>query len=179
MIKFDSKDYYKTKRGLITRIYNNQVRHSKDRGRNLPGYSKEEIISWCFEKSLFHDLYNNWVESNYNINLIPSIDRKINNLPYTFDNIQLMTWQENREKSNIEMKNGTRINLGHPQRSIVGVNKITNKKVFFHSISEAKRQLGIPTSNISSNCKGLRKSAGGYYWKYNTIKGVSNDYMYI
>ena len=34
------------------------------------------------------------------------------------------------------------------------------------SICEAERELGIAQSSICSCCKGIRKSAGGYIWKY-------------
>lgn len=36
----------------------------------------------------------------------------------------------------------------------------------FYSISEAERITGIPNSNIVNCCKGKRKTAGGYIWKY-------------
>ena len=36
----------------------------------------------------------------------------------------------------------------------------------FDSLSDAARELGINSSNITSVCKGLRKNAGGYAWKY-------------
>ena len=36
----------------------------------------------------------------------------------------------------------------------------------YTSIHEAERQTGISNSNICECCKGKRKSAGGYIWKY-------------
>ena len=36
----------------------------------------------------------------------------------------------------------------------------------FDSISDAKRELSIPTTNISKVCKGLFSQAGGFKWKY-------------
>ena len=36
----------------------------------------------------------------------------------------------------------------------------------FPSVKEASRQLGISNSSISMCCRGKRKSAGGYHWKY-------------
>jgi len=36
----------------------------------------------------------------------------------------------------------------------------------FNSISEASKVTNIPTGNISKNCKGKLKTAGGYIWKY-------------
>ena len=38
--------------------------------------------------------------------LAPSIDRKDDYKPYTFDNIQLTTWQQNKAKGHEDCKNG-------------------------------------------------------------------------
>ena len=37
------------------------------------------------------------------------------------------------------------------------------------SAMEAQSELGIAQSNICKCCKGERKSAGGYVWKYSNI----------
>lgn len=39
----------------------------------------------------------------------------------------------------------------------------------FNSIADASRELGIPTTNISKCCKGLRKFAGNFIWKYGQL----------
>lgn len=39
----------------------------------------------------------------------------------------------------------------------------------FNSVADASRELGIPTTNISKCCKGLRKSAGNFIWKYGQL----------
>jgi hypothetical protein len=36
----------------------------------------------------------------------------------------------------------------------------------FNTIADASKKLNIPTTNISKCCKGLRKSAGNFVWKY-------------
>lgn len=41
-----------------------------------------------------------------------------------------------------------------------------NKVIVFRSISEASRETGIQRTKICGCCKGRRKSAGGYIWKY-------------
>ena len=45
---------------------------------------------------------------------------------------------------------------------------ITTQEVLktFDSITEASKQLGISSGNISAVCKGLRRQASGYIWKY-------------
>ena len=39
----------------------------------------------------------------------------------------------------------------------------------FESLSEASRIMHINSSNISMVCKGQRKKAGGYMWKYSDV----------
>lgn len=38
--------------------------------------------------------------------------------------------------------------------------------IIYHSVREAQRQTGIQNSHITECCKGNRKSAGNYHWKY-------------
>lgn len=51
-------------------------------------------------------------------------------------------------------------------KPIVGINKETGEEVVFAAAMEAQRVLGINDGNICECCKGKRKSAGGYYWRY-------------
>ena len=55
-------------------------------------------------------------------------------------------------------------------KAIEMVDPTTNTTIkTFRSLSEASRQTGINDSNISMVCKGQRKKAGGYSWRY--LKG--------
>ena len=52
-------------------------------------------------------------------------------------------------------------------KSVEMIDIKTNKVIkTFKSISEASRETKINTSNITMVCKGIRKYAGGYIWKY-------------
>lgn len=37
--------------------------------------------------------------------------------------------------------------------------------IIYNSMNEAERKTGIPNTNISKACRGLRKTAGGYHWR--------------
>lgn len=50
--------------------------------------------------------------------------------------------------------------------SIVGIKKDTGEIIEFNGIRECSRKLNINPTSISQCCKGHRKSAGGYVWKY-------------
>jgi hypothetical protein len=160
-------NYNHSKNGLIYRIYNHQKHVSKRRGHNMPLYNRDELKVWCFNQRLFHKLYSNWVLSGYKKLLVPSCDRINDSLGYSFDNIQLMTWGENKAKGESDRKNG--INNKH-SKAVIGIHIITEEKLEFHSTIEAYRCTGIPNSNISAVCKGKRKSAGGYVWEYKDDK---------
>jgi len=91
-------DYKKTKRGLITAIYSAQRSNSRSRKHPMPDYTLDELYDWMLSQPHFEELYNNWVESGYDKSIRPSIDRLDDYKPYTFSNIQLMTWRENNKK---------------------------------------------------------------------------------
>ena len=87
----DITEYKRSKDGLVTVIYSSQIKNAKERGMNIPTYSKEWLKNWLFVNPMFHRLYDTWVLSNYEKTLKPSIDRKNDYISYTEYNIELMT----------------------------------------------------------------------------------------
>ena len=92
------KTIRRTIRGVVTELYKKQRWSSKKRRHNMPEYSKEEFRKWLYSQPLFFELYNNWVSSEYDKNLTPSVDRINSSISYKMSNIQLMTWHENNIK---------------------------------------------------------------------------------
>jgi len=90
--------YCRTKKGLINQIYNNQIGTSKKRNHYPPDYTQEMLKEWIISQSNFDQLYKDWVASDYDTSLRPSPDQLDDSEPYTFDNLQLMTWGENKQK---------------------------------------------------------------------------------
>ena len=90
---------FRTKEGMIKMAFKSQKRNSKIRGHRAPEYNLKELTEWCFSQKLFHELYDEWKQSKFDKNLHPSIDRKYDEIHYCFQNIELMTWKENFEKS--------------------------------------------------------------------------------
>lgn len=158
-----SKEYSRTKKGVLSTIYASQRHSSKQREHTMPTYTKRELQKWVFDQLSFHKLYNNWKNSGYHSSLKPSLDRKDDYLPYSFGNIQLMTWGENKNKGHTDRRNGVnnKVNKAVIQYSIKG--KFISK---FYSIGEASRITGINDGNIIKNCKGIYKTANGFIWKY-------------
>lgn len=152
----------RTKTGLVSQIYTSQKHSSKKRNHAPPTYTKEEFEEWLFSQPNFKTIYDNWVASGYEKDLKPSVDRPDDYKGYSFDNIQLMTWKENREIFKNKIKNGE---ISISSKQVVQIIS-DEEEVIFYSIKNAERNTGIYNNNISSVCQGKRKTAGGFKWKY-------------
>lgn len=91
--------YKRTRKGLTTNMHSGQVRSSKTRGHDLPTYTALELREWVFNQPHFETMYQAYVDSGYDIMLIPSCDRIDDKLGYSFSNITLMTWKQNLDKA--------------------------------------------------------------------------------
>ncbi len=151
----------KNKTNTPKEMYYRQKHNSSIRGHAPPDYTRQELMDWCFVQPLYHELHKAWAASNYNKNYTPSCDRINDYKPYTLDNIQLMTWEENKRKGEIDRVQG----INNKQSRAV-TRTANSTEVEFYSIRQAARETGIPQTNIVKCCKGTRKSAGGYTWKY-------------
>lgn len=151
--------YRRSEVGLLTKIYGTQKRKSMLRGHPLPSYSKVQLIEFMY-KNNYIKLYSTWVSSGYNINLVPSIDRVNRNLPYTLENIQLVTWEFNNQKGREESKEAysKRVQQYSRDGELLGI---------YPSIREASRTTGLDPNTISENAKGLRKNfVSPFIWKF-------------
>ncbi len=95
-----AKKFKRSKSGVISQLYSAQKASSKKRGHRLPEYSREELKEWLYSQALFHELYNEWVQSGYTKRLKPSVDRVRDETHYCFSNIRLCVWYENNGKPN-------------------------------------------------------------------------------
>jgi hypothetical protein len=107
--------YKHTQEGLVAKIHSDQRRNSRRRGHELSQYDIYTLREWAKKQPIFYMLYDIWVASGYNRWSRPSFNRKNNNLPYSLNNIEIMTAYENLklEGNNpkpiyrIDMNNGT------------------------------------------------------------------------
>ena len=167
--------YNKTKEGIIKNIYSNQVSRSRSRGHTLPSYTKEEFYKFAYNSIEFNNLYNKWVESNYNKLTIPSFDRDNDKLPYSFKNFnKWMTWEDNKKKGSRDIRSGKLKHGNKPQIEVVGRNIKTLKLEVYPSLSEAERITGAKKSNIHKCCNGKRRIAGDREWSYLIEKNKIN-----
>lgn len=157
-IKGSIYKYRRSKHGLVALLYNNQKGNCRNKNRDLPSYTLNELRDWVFSCKHFLTLFSEWEQSGYSKLLTPSIDRKNPLEGYTLSNIQLMTWSENLNKGRKEMT----ITQGKP------VEQYSNGELIgvYLSLTEAWKQTGVDFRQIGNCLKGRRKTAKGFEWKY-------------
>ncbi len=157
-------EYAKTKHGVLKVIYHSQHYNSKSRGHESPKYSMDEFLTWALSQGKFHDLYRNWVNSGYDRWEKPSADRLNDDISYTFDNLQLVTWRENSDKARQDCKNGKKTQKNQRRVKQFDINgKFIDE---FYSIKHAARTLKIDNGDIGKCCKGMVNHVGGFLWKF-------------
>ena len=161
------------KSAWLTKVYSRMKRDNKNKFNimELP-FSKEEFVKWLEDEYniKFDKLFLEWIDSGFLKNKVPSIDRIDDYKSYSFDNMQLLTWEENNlkgrysEKNKKQMREMTKRIFSKPviQKNI-NDNTIIN---LFESAREAGRQLLIDHSTIAACCRGELKSYKGYRWEY-------------
>lgn len=151
-------------KSLPTRMYSNQVTHSKSRGHPRPKYTAAQLKDWVLNHKMYKSMYEAYKESNYDKNLVPSIDRIDPALPYTFDNIELVTFKENmRRNGEVQiLKNGD---------PVICIDKYSGQCIAtFTTKSMAIKELKL-------TCKDLSKRAD-VVLKYGWVATVGN-YQFI
>jgi hypothetical protein len=161
---YKNRPYERTKIGLCYRLYYDQRHSSKSRGHKEPQYSRDELASWIYMQPNFNILYQNWVNSNYTSDFRPSCDRLDNALGYSFGNIELVTWKENKLRANSDVKNNIlRLNQTKVWKYLASGKFICN----YDSIAEACRaEQALDQRNITACCQGKIPTAYGYRWSY-------------
>ncbi len=161
----DSKKKYRlSKKGVVGDIYSGQKATSISRGHRPPEYTKKELSEWLFSQELFHVLYSEWVNSGYDRHVKPSVDRKYDDIHYCFNNIQLMTWKENNLKAHNDVMCGNTAKSN--SKKVIQIILDGKFTTVHNSIAQASRYTGVSSSHICECCKGQRKSAGGFKWRY-------------
>ena len=158
-----AKIYHKTKSGLSAKMFSDIKYRTTLKNFESIDYDLNQLRNWLFTQFKFHDLYTIWKESNYDKQIKPSIDRIDDYKGYSFENIQLMTWGDNATKGRDDIRNGinNKMNI-----AVVKTEISTGKEIEYYSISQAARETKALASKICLVCKGKRKTAAGYEWRY-------------
>lgn len=100
-----TKKYERTKKGKLMRNYRNMESRIKGiqwrkahlyEGKAL--ISRDEFYDWAMADPEFHRLFNEWVESEYDRKLSPSVDRKDSSQGYETWNMEWVTHSENSRR---------------------------------------------------------------------------------
>ncbi len=151
--------YKKSPKGVLTVLYSKMKERTRLKGLPKMDFTLEEFHQMFLYNEYFLHLHNNWRTSNYQRDNKPSIDRINPDKGYTKDNIQMMTWKENRLKGDKE--NAARITTSLEMYDLEG-----NKIKEFDSIKEAVEVTGLNQGLIVMCCQGKRNHTGGFVFKY-------------
>lgn len=152
-----------TYQGKLSEIYRNMCNRVKYKFIKSEGtyelMCRDEFMSIYKYSKVYSELFDNWVKSGYDRNLAPSIDRLDDYKGYTSENIRMVTWKENLDKSHKDRKEGRN---NKQSKAIIHINKegIKNK---YYSTMYASRVTGIPCKKIQDVLAGRRKSYKGLW----------------
>lgn len=94
--------YEKTRKGKLVRTYRNMTSRVKGilKSKNhlylgLEILDKEIFYEWSLANDDYNKLFDDWVASNYDLKLSPSIDRRDSSKGYVLDNMRWVTFKFN------------------------------------------------------------------------------------
>lgn len=154
-----TRKYRKTPKGVLTNLYHKQIERCLKKGKHLPTYTLKELHARFLNDEKYIKIFENWAANGFQYYDTPSIDRNNPELGYTMDNIQIMSWLENRAKG--DQENAQRFTT-----AIVMMDRDGNELRQFESLKEASEELGISQGLISMCCQGKRNHTRGYVFKY-------------
>ena len=157
-----SKVYRRSEHGKINDMYNHQRKRSKKNKWGGPMYSFDEFKDWVLKNDNWSVIYSDWVKSGYDVNKAPSIDRIDDYDIYRFENIRLVTWDENNKSHHADRRNGINNKIN---KSVLMYSKDGEYIREFHSLAAASRFVGVYYSKISASIK-RGGTCAGYVWEF-------------
>ena len=145
----------------ITQTYSSIRYKSKRRGDHYPEITKAELTVWLYKSGL-REKWIIYIESGYDKDLKPSINRINDYGIYEFSNMELITWRENLIKGvngKKHHKNSTNKNL---RKKVYIWNKQNDLIAIFNSHKEASIYLDCHITSISRAVTKKRKTLKGY-----------------
>ena len=150
------KKYARTPKGILTVMYRNMRRNKLG-----ISFTLKEFHQRYLQDSEYQYLVNEWRKRGFKKVDKPSLDRKNCKKGYTFENTQMMTWEENEfKRSALDGKLGRKPAV----LQLVG-NKVIKR---FQSQRHVVKEMGVNQGSLSDVLRGKRKSVGGYNFIYET-----------
>lgn len=155
-----SSNYHKTEVGVISRIYAKQKQRQRTRNHGTLPYTQSELSKWLYANG-FKELYDAWVKSNYSKETKPSVDRLDSLRGYSFDNIELVTWDINNRRGYDDRIKG----LGSTGKTCKVVLQYKDDVLIkrYVSRSDASRIMGYSVQGPLTRCSPCKN---GFTWRY-------------
>ena len=157
--------YHKSRNGVISRLYSRQKSNAKKRKMDMPSYTKKEFEEWLLT-TLFDELFNMWVDSNYDTKVKPSVNRIDDLRSYSLDNIEIITWGENRSSSHLDRKMGRGRSGLSRCKKVIQYDMNMNYLNEFDSQSIASKQTGSNQVSISKCCRKILNHTNGFRFTF-------------
>jgi len=154
----NTQKYRKTPKGLLTNIYQRIKNRCLKYEYSLDFTLKDIHILFLNDKK-FIKLFKFWEKNGYKYYDVPTIDRIDAYKGYEKNNIQILSWLENRKKGDKECA----IKKWKP---IIMTDMDGNKIKRFESIKRCANETGLNYSLIILVCQGKRNHTGGYKFIY-------------
>lgn len=120
-------------------------------GYNMTIGGETNIFEKQYDRDLIHQL---WKEGKSHQEILKLINCSRVTLTLILDELEIDSHERRYRSCAYKAKPVLQYNLN---------NELLHE---YNSIADAFRATGVPTGNISKNCKGKLKTAGGYIWKY-------------
>jgi hypothetical protein len=146
-----------TLNSFYTKAYSSIRSRSKKRGEKYPPITKTQLIDWLLINNI-KLMWTRYVESGYNKDLRPSIDRPDDYLGYSFSNMQLITWRENLLKGVNGEKHHKNCHNRQNRKEVVLLVESLKASIKFKSIGACAEWLGVHPVSVSRVLIGVRKT---------------------
>lgn len=149
------------------RIYSKKCKRYMIPQLNASGYHRIQINVNRTRRYFFvHRLVaETWLDDPGQTESLQVNHKDLNKSNNHVDNLEWITCQDNIQHS----IDSNRKRYNHLQKKVVQIDIKTGKEIkTYDGIKEASRDTGANSGSIVKVCKGIRKTAGGFNWKYIT-----------
>lgn len=135
-------------------------------------FTLSEFILWIMNQDNYKSIYLNYIASNKDRNLCPSVDRLDDYKTYSIDNIRLTIWKENKDKYNSDRLIGKNTKQSKP---VIAICISTGEQTRYHSAHYAAQITGVERTSINRSCRTNSKNpivksrSGNFIWIFESI----------
>lgn len=158
-LEFEMVRYAKTK-------FNDLCQRVKRKSFEKENFTNVEFLEWIMNHDDYRRLYTEYINNDRDRNIAPSVDRLDDYKSYSFDNIRLTTWKNNKDKYNSDRLIGKNTKQSKP---VIGIT-INGDIRIFHSAHYASQQTKTDRSSINRSCRTNSKNpinksrSGSFIW---------------